>query len=237
MIVSGATGSGKSALIDFAIEKFPSKFHLICKDTTREKRDIEASGLQHNFVSKEIFLKKLKAGCYAFPTEYSGNYYGVESEVLQNTYNKYQVLFSNARGREEILAEKKYMGESFCVRAIAIHVLVPETIRKNRIIKEGDKSQYFTRLSGDAAIEFETRDNFDGIDYILLNSGKLSESGQTFLNIISFELGECITGDTLPNIKNIRNDKSLTSIINNDQEFFQKVIKDNPVEKQWQLLK
>lgn len=83
--ISGASGSGKSSLVRFVLEKYPD-VHRIVTCTTREPRAKEVDGVDYHFVSSEFFKKN--ANNIVGHEVFGGNHYGFLASELIEAINK-----------------------------------------------------------------------------------------------------------------------------------------------------
>jgi len=82
LVLSGPSGAGKSTACNVIIEEDNNlAFSVSC--TTRQPREGEVDGVHYNFITKEVFLKKVDNNEFVEWAEVHGNYYGtLISEVL-----------------------------------------------------------------------------------------------------------------------------------------------------------
>jgi guanylate kinase len=86
-VVSAPSGAGKSSLIDRVKIDFPDiEESVSC--TTRSPRGSEKNGVDYFFISKEEFLAKRDAGCFAEWAEVHGNFYGTPVDFLRERIEK-----------------------------------------------------------------------------------------------------------------------------------------------------
>lgn len=77
-IISGHSGSGKSSIMKSLMDNELISF------TTRPKREGEVEGKDYYFISEEEYKKMLENDELVECTYYSGNYYGLTKEELEN---------------------------------------------------------------------------------------------------------------------------------------------------------
>lgn len=82
-IVSGASGSGKTTVIDRLLAEMPSsQVRLSVSATTRPPRAGEINGKDYHFWTRERFLEAIEAGEFLEYAQVHGHYYGtLRSEV------------------------------------------------------------------------------------------------------------------------------------------------------------
>lgn len=94
VVISSPSGGGKDAVIAKLIKIFSGSARLVTT-TTREPRPGEVPGVSYNFVSKEEFEDKIKQGDLLEHNKYNGHYYGVDRQVLANTLENNEIVFTN----------------------------------------------------------------------------------------------------------------------------------------------
>ena len=92
VVITGAAGTGKSAVIDHLLDVIPNSVRLITT-TTRAPRHYERDGVDYNFVSTEHFERMIERGELVEWQDNYGNYYGSESAVLESLLQNYAVVF------------------------------------------------------------------------------------------------------------------------------------------------
>lgn len=81
LIVSGASGVGKSTLCRRLLEREPT-FSLSISVTTRPPRGQEKDGVHYHFVDRERFYQMVTEGAFAEWAEVHGNGYGTTREAI-----------------------------------------------------------------------------------------------------------------------------------------------------------
>lgn len=80
--VSGISGSGKTTIVEKAVEKFPELYHKVITTTTRQPREGEKEGEDYFFMNKKIFQEKLKEDFFVESELISDNFYGTQKNQL-----------------------------------------------------------------------------------------------------------------------------------------------------------
>lgn len=80
--VSGISGSGKTTIVEKAVEKFPELYHKVITTTTRQPREGEKEGEDYFFMDKKIFQEKLKEDFFVESELISDNFYGTQKNQL-----------------------------------------------------------------------------------------------------------------------------------------------------------
>ena len=126
IIINGPSGSGKTTLGDYFKELGLKE---IVSTTTRAPREGEVDGESYHFVSQEEFLKSHRIE----ESFYSGNYYGVTKEEVEEKVKDGQSAFASL-DINGVKSFKKIFGEEVMV----IYIKVPPTTLKKRMSKRGD---------------------------------------------------------------------------------------------------
>jgi guanylate kinase len=91
LIVSGASGAGKSTICKPIMKKNNFEFSVSC--TTRKPREGEIDGKDYYFIDKETFQEKIRANAFLEHATVHGNYYGtLKSEVHSRVLNNKDIL-------------------------------------------------------------------------------------------------------------------------------------------------
>ena len=177
--ISGASGSGKSAIIDGVLQKFGDKIALLPSSTTRSIRPGEIPGKIYFYITVDEFKKAIENGEFI---EYeqvhsNGNYYGV-SRIRYDEYSKhYPILIKDVdvKGTQSI----KRAG----IDTLTIYIDVKTEELKKRLTVRGDSlNEIELRL---ARKEFE--DSFKNkYDYIIENTN-LNDAIEKTAKIIKSE--------------------------------------------------
>jgi len=83
VVVSGASGVGKTVICDRLIEKDPSLVRSVTV-TTREPRADEEDGRDYHFWSEERFQEGIREGYFLEWAEVHGHHYGTSREDIEN---------------------------------------------------------------------------------------------------------------------------------------------------------
>ena len=97
VIITGPSGAGKTALVDYITLK-NNLFEEAIGVTTREKRENETAKMQ--FIDKEEFERLIKMDKFIEFCQYNGNYYGTcktEFLKLNDSYVIFNVGYSSAK--------------------------------------------------------------------------------------------------------------------------------------------
>lgn len=93
IVISSPSGGGKSTIAKHLLKLYPDiKFSISA--TTRKIREGEIEGKDYYFLSKELFVNKIKSNELVEYEEIFGNYYGtLKSEVTNKIKNNETILF------------------------------------------------------------------------------------------------------------------------------------------------
>ncbi len=100
IILTAPSGSGKTSITRFLIDKYPLLSFSISA-TTRSPRGTEKDGLEYYFMDVEDFLKKINAGAFIeWEMVYEGTYYGTLKSELNRIWleGKTPVLDIDVKG-------------------------------------------------------------------------------------------------------------------------------------------
>ena len=161
LVVSAASGTGKTSLIQAALQADP-KLKVSVSYTTRPKRLSEEEGVDYYFATREQFLKLQQQGEFIESAEVFGHFYGTSRQQVQK----------HIAVGADILLEIDWQGacqvRQSLPEAITIFVLPPSMQQlKTRLEARGQDSleTIKVRLSGAA----EEISHYDEFDYLLIN--------------------------------------------------------------------
>ncbi len=161
MIVSAASGTGKSSLTRALVAAEPSTV-LSISHTTREKRGEEKNGVDYFFISAAEFEGMIEQGEFVEYAELYGCYYGTSRSMIENLLSSGSsvVLEIDWQGAAQIMLHYP--------NAVRVFLLPPsiETL-KNRLMLRGrdSKSSINQRLT----LAIEDMKNCLTYDYLILN--------------------------------------------------------------------
>jgi guanylate kinase len=81
-IISAASGTGKTSLVNVLLQKTPN-IMVSVSHTTRPKREGEKGGKHYHFVEKEEFEALIGEGDFLEHAQVFGNYYGTSQSAVQ----------------------------------------------------------------------------------------------------------------------------------------------------------
>ena len=83
-VLSSPSGAGKTSIARYILDK-DKNIKLSVSLTTRKKRKNEKAGIDYDFISKDVFEKKIKNNFFLEWATVFGNYYGTSREKVQKT--------------------------------------------------------------------------------------------------------------------------------------------------------
>ncbi len=184
-VLSGPSGSGKGTVIAKArsvAEEQDLKIWLSVSDTTREPRVGESDGVEYNFISQEVFRKRVSSGYYLEHATFAGNSYGTpKSSVLKRALSGTPVLIEiELQGARQIMAE---VAKGFQPRPTFVFLAPPsweELVRRLRSRATEDEEKIHERLAI-AAEEIKASDEYD---HVIVNDS-VDETVSELLAILS----------------------------------------------------
>ena len=135
IVVSGASGTGKSVLVRKAIESVP-KLKRVVTCTTRKPREDEQDGVSYHFLDRAEFDRRIEQGDFIESNEIYGQRYGTSRQVFE------RALEEARRNREDLLlvidVDGKENFEAAYGETISIFILPPSMKElRNRLAGRG----------------------------------------------------------------------------------------------------
>ncbi|MBQ7453337.1 MAG: guanylate kinase [Clostridia bacterium] len=136
ILVSGASGSGKSSIIDAVLKKYDGQIAILPSSTTRPIRPGEVEGRNYYYLSHEEFQNKIDEGDFI---EYqkvfeNGNYYGVSRSRFEEFSKKYPMLIKDV----DIYGVQAIKNDGG-IDCVTIYIDVPDNeVVRQRLIARGD---------------------------------------------------------------------------------------------------
>lgn len=179
-VISGPSGVGKGTLVDLLTSKYP-EITLSTSVTTRTPRPGEISGVHYFFIEKVVFLDRLKHGDFLEWTEFAGNYYGTDKNIVEIAIKQgYNLLLEiDVNGALQVKEKRP--------DAVLIFIEPPSLNElKSRLFKRKteSKNEIEERLSV-VKSEIEKKQYFD---YQIVND-KIDKSFKKLEEIVIKELG------------------------------------------------
>jgi len=158
IIVSGASGSGKTTVVKHLLDTFPQLSFSVSM-TTREPRPGEIHGRDYYFVSREIFEEYVKKGMMLeYEEVYSGYFYGTPLMELERIKREGKVALFDVDVFGAINIKKK-LGERSCSIFIAVSSI--EKLSERLIFRNTEGDDAVKKRLERAKKEMEFYNKFD----------------------------------------------------------------------------
>ena len=178
-VLSSPSGAGKTSIARYILDK-DKNIKLSVSLTTRKKRKNEKAGIDYDFISKDIFEKKIKNNFFLEWATVFGNYYGTSREKVQKTLQEgNDVLFDiDWQGTQQLSDNKDF-------DLVTIFILPPsKTVLEKRLNNraQDSKIEVIKRMS-QASDEIS---HYMEYNYIVINNN-LEEASNQVLSILKAE--------------------------------------------------
>lgn len=182
VVVSAASGVGKTTIKDMVIPDFP-RIRYSVSVTTRSPRPGEEDGVHYHFRTREQFLKMIEHGDLVEYQEVHGNLYGTPKSFLRKMVEE----------GDDVLLDLDVYGKVNFDRvfpeAIGI-LLVPPSMAEleSRLRGRGTESEESLQLRlSNARLEMEFAEKYGKYEYTLVND-RLEQAVDDFRSILDKEL-------------------------------------------------
>ena len=178
-VLSSPSGAGKTSIARYILDK-DKNIKLSVSLTTRKKRKNEKAGIDYDFISKNVFEKKIKNNFFLEWATVFGHYYGTSREKVQKTlqYGN-DVLFDiDWQGTQQLSDNKDF-------DLVTIFILPPsKTVLEKRLNNraQDSKIEVIKRMS-QASDEIS---HYMEYNYIVINNN-LEEASNQVLSILKAE--------------------------------------------------
>ena len=178
-VLSSPSGAGKTSIARYILDK-DKNIKLSVSLTTRKKRKKEKAGIDYDFISKDVFEKKIKNNFFLEWATVFGNYYGTSREKVQKTLQDgNDVLFDiDWQGTQQLTDNKDF-------DLVTIFILPPsKTVLEKRLNNraQDSKIEVIKRMS-QASDEIS---HYMEYNYIVINNN-LEEASNQVLSILKAE--------------------------------------------------
>ena len=178
-VLSSPSGAGKTSIARYILDK-DKNIKLSVSLTTRKKRKNEKDGIDYDFISKDVFEKKIKNNFFLEWATVFGNYYGTSREKVQKTLQDgNDVLFDiDWQGTQQLTDNKDF-------DLVTIFILPPsKTVLEKRLNNraQDSKIEVIKRMS-QASDEIS---HYMEYNYIVINNN-LEEASNQVLSILKAE--------------------------------------------------
>ena len=178
-VLSSPSGAGKTSIARYILDK-DKNIKLSVSLTTRKKRKNEKAGIDYDFISKNVFEKKIKNNFFLEWATVFGNYYGTSREKVQKTLQDgNDVLFDiDWQGTQQLSDNKDF-------DLVTIFILPPsKTVLEKRLNNraQDSKIEVIKRMS-QASDEIS---HYMEYNYIVINNN-LEDASNQVLSILKAE--------------------------------------------------
>ena len=178
-VLSSPSGAGKTSIARYILDQ-DKNIKLSISLTTRKKRKNEKAGIDYDFISKDVFEKKIKNNFFLEWATVFGNYYGTSREKVQKTLQEgNDVLFDiDWQGTQQLSDNKDF-------DLVTIFILPPsKTVLEKRLNNraQDSKIEVIKRMS-QASDEIS---HYMEYNYIVINNN-LEDSSNQVLSILKAE--------------------------------------------------
>ena len=178
-VLSSPSGAGKTSIARYILDK-DKNIKLSVSLTTRKKRKNEKAGIDYDFISKDVFEKKIKNNFFLEWATVFGNYYGTSRKKVQTTLQEgNDVLFDiDWQGTQQLSDNKGF-------ELVTIFILPPsKTVLEKRLNNraQDSKIEVIKRMS-QASDEIS---HYMEYNYIVINNN-LEDASNQVLSILKAE--------------------------------------------------
>jgi len=178
-VLSSPSGAGKTSIARYILDK-DKNIKLSVSLTTRKKRKNEKDGIDYDFISKDVFEKKIKNNFFLEWATVFGNYYGTSREKVQKTLQDgNDVLFDiDWQGTQQLSDNKDF-------DLVTIFILPPSKIVLEKRLNnraQDSKIEVIKRMS-QASDEIS---HYMEYNYIVINNN-LEDASTQVLSILKAE--------------------------------------------------
>lgn len=186
IIITGPTGSGKTALLQF-LQDATMPATVFRKVTTRSCRRTEVDGVDYDFVDRESFAALRSSGTLVHVKigDFDDNLYGIDRRALNQASDDNSVVVFTAHGPKEAVEVKETLANFMGFTVVSVHVLATERTRRTRLLHLAEADRYEKRLAKDAEMKLEAiLSSFSSFDYVLLNEGDIRLAGNALGELV-----------------------------------------------------
>ncbi len=195
IIISGASGVGKSSLVKTLLKEMSEILHSV-SHTTRNKRKGEIDGVDYHFCSEQKFKMAIKNNEFVEHAYIFDCYYGTNKNSLNAQLKTADVIVEiDWQGAKQIKA--------LFANALSIAVVPPSIATlEQRLIARGDE-----QLSVKKRMQFARDEigHYDQYDYIIVNKDFDTALAQLKCVIISYKMRLDAKKQTIKTILNYDN--------------------------------
>ena len=178
-VLSSPSGAGKTSIARYILDK-DKNIKLSVSLTTRKKRKNEKAGIDYDFISKDVFEKKIKNNFFLEWATVFGNYYGTSREKVQKTLQDgNDVLFDiDWQGTQQLSDNKDF-------DLVTIFILPPsKTVLEKRLNNRAQDSKIEVKKRMSQASDEIS--HYMEYNYIVINNN-LEDASNQVLSILKAE--------------------------------------------------
>ena len=178
-VLSSPSGAGKTSIARYILDK-DKNIKLSVSLTTRKKRKNEKAGIDYDFISKDVFEKKIKNNFFLEWATVFGNYYGTSREKVQKTLQDgNDVLFDiDWQGTQQLTDNKDF-------DLVTIFILPPsKTVLEKRLNNRAQDSKIEVKKRMSQASDEIS--HYMEYNYIVINNN-LEDASNQVLSILKAE--------------------------------------------------
>jgi guanylate kinase len=173
ILVSGHSGSGKTSIMKSLMDNEVISF------TTREKRTGEREGADYKFISLQQFKQMKNENRLIEWVEYSGNFYGIDSDEFEQKINKdHAFCIVDYHGMKQF--------KDYYPNCCTIFLYTPYEQAFHQMKSRGDEEDKIQSRLNTYVEEIKNKVHYDYT--IRNNSGKFEDTREIIRNIISSEV-------------------------------------------------
>ena len=183
VVIAGPSGSGKNAIIDEILKRFPQCVRLVTA-TTRPPRPSEQEGIDYYFMSQEQFDSELDAGHipeHRFVAALN-TYYGIYLPDLEKRVQERKIVFAQVDIEGARLLKETYGATTIFIMPESLEQFRSRLRMRN---PEWSQKEFDARMQ---VTEEEMHVHAPQYDYRIVNAdGKLEESVEEVIAIMRKE--------------------------------------------------
>ena len=105
-VVSAPSGTGKTTIVNYIIEKYGRYFNIsrVITYTTKKPHESEQDGLDYYFLNEKEFVQKAKENFFIEHSKDYGHYYGSPVSIVHElNFGKSYILVLDQKGAKNVL--------------------------------------------------------------------------------------------------------------------------------------
>lgn len=180
LTATGASGSGKSTITKYLLEKLSGHSNLVVSHTTRQPRESDLPG-EYAYLNENDFDKLKDTGEFLWYVSVHGNRYGttkssVEKAFIDQSFN-FMIILDNAA--QELWQYAKEKGQESHLKSFYINYPGADILRQ-RLKLRGDNDEEIEKRIEDCKIWDEKAKSSEA-PYIFINNNTSVENSASFI--------------------------------------------------------